>query len=366
MSGRTCIHSPYMEFSKLHAGRRFNLANSGIANYPLAELPVRLEDLELNGPDGYGYEPLQQRLAKKSGVDPDCIVAATGTSLANNLAMAAAVESGDEVLIEQPAYELLVTTAQFLGLRVRRFTRREEDGFRIDPAKVERQLTPRTRLIVITNLHNPSGVLTDEPTLRRLGELARSAGARVLADEIYLDLAFGAAVPSAAHVSLQDFIVTTSLTKAYGLSGLRCGWIVAEPDLARRIWRIQDLYGAGAAHPAERLSVLALDHLDHIAARARSLLQRNRPLLDDFLAARRDLQGVRPEFGTILFPRLLHGSVHRLASLLRDKFETSVVPGAFFEMPQHFRIGIGGETDMVAEGLRRLGNALNNGEGIRC
>jgi aspartate/methionine/tyrosine aminotransferase len=359
VSERTRLHSPYMEFAKLHAGGRFNLATSGIANYRLAELPVRLEDLELTGPEGYGYRPLQQRLARKSGVDPDCIVAATGTSLANHLAMAAAAESGDEILIEKPAYELLLTTARFLGLEIRRFARREEDGFAIDPAEVERQLTPGMRLIVITNLHNPSGVLIDEPTLRCLGELARSTGARVLVDEVYLDLAFTPSAASAAHISLQDFIVTTSLTKAYGLSGLRCGWIVADPDMARRIWRIQDLYGATAAHPAERLSVVALDHLDCIAARARRLLEANRPLLDDFLASRRDLQCVRPEFGTIAFPRLLHGSPDRLVDLLREKYETTVAPGSFFEMPQHFRIGIGGETAIVAEGLRRLGSALD-------
>ena len=125
------------------------------------------------------------------------------------------------------------------------------------------------------------------------------------------------------------------------------------------MWRLNDLYGVIPAHPAERLSVVALDHLDRIAACAQSLLQVNRALLDSFLDARDELRAVRPSAGTTVFPRLLRGSVEALCERLRDTYETSVVPGNFFEMPEHFRIGIGGETENVAAGLERLGAALD-------
>ena len=355
---RSTMSSPYIEWANLRARARFDLATSGVANYPLAELPVRLEDLELSGPSYYGYEPLLRRLAAKCGVPAECVVAATGTSLANHLARAATFEPGDEVLIEQPTYEPLVTTARYLGAELRRFPRRFEEGFRVDPGEIERHLTPRTRLIVLTNLHNPSGALTNEVTLQQVGELARSIGAHVLVDEVYIEMAFERAPRSAFHLG-EQFVSTNSLTKVYGLSGLRCGWVLAAPELARRMWRLNDFYGVIPAHPAERLSVLALDHLDRIAARARRLLEANRPLLDRFLGSRKDLRLVQPEFGTIVFPQLLRGSVDTFSTRLRDKYETTVAPGRFFEMPEHFRIGIGADTATVAAGLERLAAALD-------
>ncbi len=352
------MSSAYMEWAKTCLHMRFNLAVSGVANYPLRELPVRLEDLELSGPSAYGYEPLQRRLAAKCEVPVECVVAATGTSMANHLAMAATFEPGDEVLIEHPTYELLLRTAEYLGADIRRFSRRFEDGFRVTPGEVERQLTPRTRLIVLTNLHNPSGVLTEDSILRQIGEIARGVGARVLVDEVYLDAAFRQSPRSAFHLG-EQFVCTSSLTKVYGLSGLRCGWVLAEPTLARHMWRLNDLFGVIPAHLAERLSVIALDHLSRIAARARALLEANRSLLDRFLGSRNDLRAVRPDAGTVVFPRLLRGSVETLCTLLWEKYDTSVVPGKFFGMPEHFRLGIGGETQTVAAGLERLSAAVD-------
>jgi aspartate/methionine/tyrosine aminotransferase len=354
---RTQSRSPYMEFSKLHTGARFNLATSGVMSYPLAELPVRLEDLEINGPTVYGFAPLQERLARLNGVPPECVVAVAGTSMANHLAMAATIEPGDEVLVEHPTYELLVSTLQYLGASIRYFERRMEDGFRLDPAEVERQSTSRTRLIVVTNLHNPSGVLADEGSLRAVGDIAKHNNALVLVDEVYLEAMFERRPRPALHLG-EHFLVTSSLTKAYGLSGLRCGWVLAAPELVQRMWHIHDLYGVNAAHPAELLSVIALDNLARVTHRAKRLLATNRQALDAFLATRGDLEYCRPEFGTIIFPKLSHGSVQELLRVAKEKYETGFVPGSYFDMPQHFRIGIGGDTEMTRTGLERLGRAL--------
>lgn len=352
------IRSAYMEWAKMRSHAHFNLAASGVTPYPLAKLPVRLEDLEISAPGGYGYEPLQERLARKCGVSPECVVAATGTSMANHLAMAALIEPGDEVLIEQPTYELLLSVADYLGARILRFPRRFEDGFRVDLREIERIITPRTRLIALTNLHNPSGMRTDDATLRFVGQIAHGYGAQVLVDEVYLEAVSEPPAESAFHLG-ENFIATSSLTKAYGLNGLRCGWVLARPALAERMWRLNDLFGVIPAHAAERLSVIALDHLDEIAARARLLLETNRELLHRFLDSRKELLAIRPEAGTIVFPRLADGHVDSFCQLLREKYETTVVPGRFFEMPQHFRLGIGGETPIFAEGLERVGSALH-------
>jgi hypothetical protein len=245
-----------------------------------------------------------------------------------------------------------------LGASLRRFERRLEDGFRIDPAEVERQITPQTKLVILTNLHNPTGAYADEATIRTVGEIAKANGARVLIDEVYLESFYGHRPRPAFHLG-DHFLVTSSLTKAFGLSGVRCGWVLTSPELAVRMWRINDLYAATPAHPAELLSVIAFDHLNKVSARASRLLDANRASLTRFLDARSDLDYYRPEQGTIIFPKLRTGEVDEFVTLLREKYDTSVVPGRYFDMPQHFRIGIGGDPEMTRLGLEHLGLALD-------
>jgi aspartate/methionine/tyrosine aminotransferase len=191
--------------------------------------------------------------------------------MANHLALAATLDPGDEVLIEHPTYEVIVDLLRYLGATVRTFERQMENGFRVDPKEIERQMTPRTRVIVLTNLHNPTGALMDETSLRAVGDIAKHHHALVLVDEVYLEAMYEQRPRSAYHLG-EQFLVTSSLTKAYGLSGLRCGWVLATRELAQRMWHINDLYGVNAAHPAERLSAIALDHLDRVAARAKKIL----------------------------------------------------------------------------------------------
>ena len=242
---------------------------------------------------------------------------------------------------------------------MRRIARKLEHDFAISLGEMEAAITPATRLVALSNLHNPTGALIPAETLRATGEMARRAGAHVLVDEVYLEMLFDLTSSRCGAFSLGDnFVVTSSLTKTYGLSSLRCGWILAAPELARRIWLLNDLFAATPAHPAERLSVVAFDHLDRFRARARDLIATNRALLEAFLDARAELECFRPPAGTVVFPRLTSGDPDRFFQLLRDKYETSVVPGRFFEMPRHFRLGIGGETALLQAGLDRLGAAL--------
>jgi aspartate/methionine/tyrosine aminotransferase len=349
--------SSYMEWAKTRSAARFNLATSGLTSVSLTEFPLRVEELEITG-GGYGYGPLLERIARHTGAPVECIVTAEGTSMANHLAMAALLEPGDEVVIEQPTYGLLLDVARYLGGRLRRIARRFENNFDIALPEMEEAITPGTRLVVLTNLQNPTGALVPSETLRAIGEMAQRVGARVLVDEVYLEMLFDAAPPSAFSLG-ETFVVTSSLTKAYGLSGLRCGWILAAPELAQRIWRLNDLFAATPAHPAERMSVMAFDHIVQFRERARALLTTNRALLDTFLDSRPDLACFRPPAGTVVFPRLPEGDPEAFFKMLREKYETSVVPGAYFESPRHFRLGIGGETANLQSALERLGAALD-------
>lgn len=362
-TGRSRARSPYMEWAKSHPHVAFNLAASGMPSYTLADFVaagwLKPGDLELSGAAGYGYPPVLQAIAEKAAVSPDCVVAGSGgCSMANQLAMAAAFEAGDEVLIEQPAYEPLVATARYLGANVRRFIRRFEEGFRLDPREVAQAITSNTRLVVITNLHNPSSALTDEATLAAVGEIARRVGARVLVDEIYLETQYGAPWRSSFHLG-NHFIVTSSLTKAFGLSGLRCGWVLAEPDLARAMWHINDLHGVNAAHPAELLSVIAMRHLSEIGAPYQKRLETNRQIAYRWLDERPEIRVARPPIGTTLFPRLWGENAESFCDLLREQYEVSVVPGKFFEAPAHFRMFLGAETANFTAALDRMGAALD-------
>jgi aspartate/methionine/tyrosine aminotransferase len=350
------MSSSYMNWAKTRSTAKFNLATSGLGNLKLRELRVSLDDLEITD-GGYGYQPLIQSIATRYRVDREAVVTAAGTTFANHLAMAALIEPGDEILFEHPAYEPMLAAAQYLGANVKRFARRFENRFRIDPEELE--VSSETRLIVLTNLHNPSGVLIDEAALKQIGAIARSVGARVLVDEVYMETLFEDSPRTAFHLG-NEFVITSSLTKAFGLSGLRCGWIFAEPELAKRMWLLNDLFASTPVHSGERLSVVAMRQLTEIGGRAQELLDRNRKLLNEFLDTREDLEVVRPEFGTVMFPRLRSGSSEDLCQLLREKYDTSVVPGKFFEMPAHFRVGIAGDTGVLEEGLERLGDALDD------
>lgn len=201
-------------------------------------------------------------------------------------------------------------------------------------------------------------MVTEEETLKSVGDIARKVNARVLVDEVYLEMLFRNKLRTSFHLG-KEFVVTSSLTKAFGLSGLRCGWVFAEPEIVERLWRLNDLFAATPVHAGERLSVVALKQLAGLAEKARNRLDHHRQLLNDFLDRRSDLESIRPTSGSIMFPRIKQGNAEDLFKLLREKYETSVVPGRFFESPSHFRIGLGGDTESLTEGLRRLGAALD-------
>lgn len=350
--------SRYLAWAKLHSEARFNLAISGIPDYPLAELPIKINDLEIGGTGPYGYKPLMQRLAAKAHVPEECLVYTLGTAMANYVALTALIRAGEQVLVERPTYEPLLAILDHLGAKVSRFERRADRGFRLGLGELERQITPGIRLVVLCNLHNPSSALTEDDSLRQVGEMAAKVGARVLVDEVYLETLYDRPWRSAFHLGT-SIVTTSSLSKAYGLSGLRCGWILAQPELVQRMWQVVDFTYGSPPHPAERITVVALDHLERLRDRARELLETNRGLVNQFLAGRRDLDCDPSRYGTTVFPRLKQGSAAEFVAKLQDQFETSVVPGEFFEQPQHFRIGFSGATETVQGGLERLGTALD-------
>jgi hypothetical protein len=338
-----------------------DLARSDVVACTLADLPGAREALELTGRNDEGWEPLVTRVAARYGVRPDQVTTATGTSGANFLVCAALIRPGDDVLVERPAYDPLLAVPALLGANLIRFDRRFEEGFKLDLDRVAAALTPRTRLIIVTNPHNPTGVLSGTADLRALGALAERRGCYVLADEVYLDAVPGTAPAVAATLSPR-IVTTASLTKAYGLAGVRCGWALADTVMSEEFRRARDLVDGTGSVLAERAAAIAFDGLPALAARARAILAPNFARFSAFMADQPALEWVVPTGGTVAFPRLRATvSADAFADRLLRDFGTAVVPGRFFEAPAHFRVALGIPGDVLQRGLDAIGRAIRDG-----
>ncbi len=349
--------SPYLEWAKLQSAATWNLATSGVHPATFADIGGLPDSAPLSGPNAYGYAPLLAHIAAHYRVRPSQVATAAGCSMANFLALASLIEPGDEVLVERPTYEPLLLAALRLGASVARFDRPASDGFRLDANAVLAAITPRTRVVVLANPHNPSSQLASSDTLWRIGEAAHRVGARVLVCETYLDAVFDDAPGSCVHFG-PAFVSTASLTKVYGLSSLRCGWVIADESLVHRIWRLNDLYGNVQPFVMDWLAAAAFDHLPALRARARTLLDLNHRVFAEWAAQRDDLAFTMPTWGTTVCARPTRVDAGRLCDHLRARHEVSVVPGRFFEAPDHVRIGLCGETAVLREGLSRIGECL--------
>jgi len=354
-----------MEWAKTRRSARLDLAGSNILPCSINDLPGVREAIAFEGKNENGYEPLLDAIAARYGITANCVTTAQGASGANFLAFAALLEPGDEVLVETPGYDPLLGAPRLLAAGVNQFEREFARGFALDPERIRRALTPRTRIIIVTNPHNPSGVVADPVALEAIGDIARSNGAHVLLDEVYLDLA-AAAAPAGTIVARtfaqrgEPFVCTNSLTKSYGLSGLRCGWVLSSPAVAERLRRTRDVVDGTGSIVAERLAVVAFKHLEHLLQRSLTLLGTNRPVLKKFLDSRTDLEWA-PSGGTVVFPRLTRvPDSTAFAERLLNARDTAVVPGRFFQAPAHVRIGFGGPTDTLRRGLDVITEALDD------
>jgi aspartate/methionine/tyrosine aminotransferase len=358
------VRAPYMEWAKTRPAAKFDLAGSNIRACCLSDIPGAADALALEGKNDEGYLPLVEAISQRYGVKCDQITTAQGASGANFLVCAALLEPGDEVLVETPGYDPLLAAPRLVGARVARFERDFADGFALDPDKVRRAITPRTRLIILTSPHNPSGAMASREALEEIGRMAEANDAHVLVDEVYLD---ASAASTRGRIEAEGtcaglgspFICTNSLTKSYGLSGLRCGWVLSSRDVARRIRRARDVVDGTGSIVAERLAVLAFAHLDRLLKRATDILETNGAIIRGFLRSRTDIDWVATG-GTVVFPRL-RGVADASAFAERLLFErdTAIVPGRFFQAPEHFRIGIGGPTDTLRAGLDAIAEALD-------
>lgn len=349
-----------------------NLAKGGIYGFlDEGDLQLVSRDLQLWSRHTDGYPPLKDAIAARYEVGPEEVLTAEGTSLANFLVLAATVRPGDAVLLEDPFYEPLGSVLEALEARIVRVAVDTADGHAAildvlsDPAR------PRFRAVVVTNPHNPTGVVLDEKLLEAIAERCARQDALLLVDEAYRELLMedppGCARHRGSHVA-----VTSSLNKSFGLGSLRIGWAIAPPELVQRAILIHD--NLGLYHPTliESLGAQILADRPRLEAwrkGIRSRVEVNRRALQAFLSeeTRFELASLPP--GILAFPRWKGrhpaADVDTLCEMARKRARLAMVPGRFFGRPDHLRLGIGGpekETVRSLEVLRDFLGTASDGE----
>lgn len=349
--------SQYIAWAKSRERFRYNLGRSSIRPCPLDDLAMRSEDVAICGDNAHGWEPLREIIGARYEVSADRVVLAIGTSMANHLACATVLDPPGHVLVETPGYEPLAALPAYFGSDVETFPRHREADWALDVDEIQARLRPGlTRLVILSDLHNPTGQRASAEALEALASLAEDRDFHVLVDEVYLEFASDRRIAASRS---PRFISTCSLTKAYGLDGLRAGWIVASSSIAEQLRALNDLFGIIMPHPSERLAARAFERLDVITDGVRDLLAPNRVIANDFVERRTELDWVAPAWGPVGFVKVAGGRVGELIDLLEREYDTTAPPGSFFGADGYFRLAFGMTHDDLVAGLDRLEAALD-------
>lgn len=331
---------------------KYDLASSNMPPY-VADLGERLKEANLAMGSLTGTEKLKDAISDLSGAGPENILVTNGASEANFLVCAALLSRGDDVLVERPVYEPLASIPQGFGSSVR-FVDRKPIDFPLDSAIVEVSVTPTTKLLAITNLHNPSGAQIPDDVMKELSEIAREKGFYVLCDEIFMDFAHS---PSRNAFSFGGRMISTmGLSKFYGTGGLRVGWILAEENILRRCRRVREHMAVTCCSFGEQAAVAVLRERDKVVTRNQKILEENSRTVVDW-ATEEGLEMLPWAGANVCFPRLPLENTLDFCKHLLDR-DVLVPPGEFFGLAGHIRIGLGCENPVLQEGLKGISEAL--------
>jgi aspartate/methionine/tyrosine aminotransferase len=281
----------------------------------------------------------------------DNVIPTTGGSEANFLVFLAMLEQDDEVIVEQPGYSPLWLVPEMLGARIIPWERKFENKFALDIESLKTKTNDRTKMIVITNLHNPSGVLIDNSTLRSVSEIANDHNALLLIDEMFLD---AGNTPQKTAFGMDSVIVTSSVSKIYGIGGLRTGWIIAENDIAKKCLQAKWQTCVASPYLSEVIVGVALKKAKSaLLKRYKEIENRNRPVVEEWIEANSSLLDWNPPDGSVLcFPQYKPkiSSVEFAKALLTTK-EVLISPGEYFGLNGHFRLTFMNTMDELRFGL---------------
>jgi aspartate/methionine/tyrosine aminotransferase len=347
----------------------YDMSESGVRPVTIRELMALGFDLEaaLDMPLGYsqsnGTPQLKAEIAAiYPGATAGHIEVTNGTSEANYLLALSLLGEGDAFAFEVPNYMQLSGVARSLGAEVNTFRLRQDAEWEPDWDEFDRAVTGRTRLVYVSNPNNPSGSVLSGEAMRRIVERCDRMGAFLIADEVYQ----GAEVDRPRTGSFwglgRNVIVTSGLSKAYGIPGIRIGWIVGPPEIVAECWSQHDYLTIGPNKVSDIMARTAVkaDNREKLYARTREILSRNLPTATEWVRSFGGfLSFIPPQAGAIAFVRYQADvpSVE-LAESIRRKQSTLVVPGRHLGMEGYLRVWLGGRPEFLQEGLRRIGEEL--------
>ncbi|HYG65718.1 MAG TPA: capreomycidine synthase [Thermoanaerobaculia bacterium] len=349
----------------------YDLGSSGVEDYSLADLRrmVGLEWEELDrivfhDSQTLGGERLRQAIADQWGSgDSGRVMATHGSSEANFLVMNALLRPGDEVVVTDPCYPQLFLIAQALGCRLTKVPLRFELGFQPDIDELCDAITPATRMVVLNFPHNPTGASVDAREQTALIEACARVGAYLVWDNAFGAITYDAP-PLPDPTGLYERALSMgTLSKTYGLPGLRVGWCVAAPEVLEEMIRYRDYITLHLSPLVEALASRAIEESERFIGPRREQCRHNLEVLAGWCEEQRDLVAwARPRGGSCIFPCLLEvPDVEEFCHRLAREHRVMLVPGNCFGHPQHVRLGFGGPAEQFAAGLERLGHFLEVG-----
>jgi aspartate/methionine/tyrosine aminotransferase len=347
----------------------YDMSESGVRPLTLRELTAMGFDLEgfLDEPLGYsqsnGTVELRERLAVLyPGSTVDHLEVTNGTSEANYLVALALLRPGDAMAMQEPNYLQMPGVARSLGANVRPFRLRLESGWEPDWEEFERAVSSDTRLLYLSNPNNPTGSVLSERSMRRIVARCERTGTWILADEVYLGAEIERPRTRSFWGMSDRVIVTSGLSKAYGIPGVRIGWIVAPPAVVGGCWSQHDYLTIGPNKMSDRLARVAVEPVnrERCYARTRAILQRNLPIVRDWIEGYAgDLTWQQPEAGAIALVKYRAAIPSlEIADRVRVRRSTLIVPGIHVGLEGCIRLWIGGREPFLREGLRRVGEEM--------
>jgi aspartate/methionine/tyrosine aminotransferase len=348
----------YLHWAKTHPRARYELSSSGVPPVSADELASRLECVETTVTGAYGHPTLIEQIADRYGARPDQVLPVTGTSTANFVALASVTHRGDAVALEWPAYEPLLRVIELLGLRPLRFQRPASADFAPDVGHIRQLLQSGARTVLLTDLHNPSGRLCPLEILHEIANACAEHGVTLVIDEVYREFAhLNRGLPRHTTASLGPHVVATnSLTKVYGFGGLRVGWLIGSLAVVERARAVVDHLFVDLPAPSASLAIRVLERIDRFAHRTREIYNAGIRIFSEWTASQSNLHWYGSDGAVFAYLRLPKDlTAAQFCQTLRSRYDTQVVPGTFFEQPDHIRVGLGVPEDELSAGLERIG-----------
>jgi aspartate/methionine/tyrosine aminotransferase len=343
---------------------KYNLTESSVTDVKLADLNLNLEELIVAYGDHIGHEKLRRLIAQDAGVDIDDVLLTAGAAMGLFIVATSLLDKHDHILVERPNYATNIETPRAIGADIDYIDLNFNDGFRLSTNNVEHQIhVDKTKLISITVPHNPTGVVISRVELDQLISLSDKHGVKLLVDETYRDMTFRDRLPVAASLA-SHVISVSSLSKTYGLPGIRLGWLIC------RDRKLMETFLAAK----EQIMIGGSVVDEEIAYRAMLMRDQRLPRILDEIQCRLDLvkqwmnksnayfEWVEPQGGVVCFPRLkVSIDANEFYHVLNHTLKTFVGPGHWFEMDRRFmRIGFGWAStrDELVQGLTNVTHAV--------